>query len=195
MKKVMLIGDSIRMMTEERVREMLGNEYDVWSPEDNCRYTAITLNELRNYFTHCPDPEIIHWNNGLWDTAIVYDDDGNFTPLDVYVENLRRILKQLKKTGAKIIFATTTPTHPKKEIRYSPTLACHFNSDIEKYNEKAVELMKSEGVIINDLFPILKRDIDRYIRQDDMIHPTDDGIEVISEQIVAKILEVEGSKQ
>ena len=41
MKKVMLIGDSIRMMTEERVREMLGNEYDVWSPEGNCRYTAI----------------------------------------------------------------------------------------------------------------------------------------------------------
>ena len=74
MKKVMLIGDSIRMMTEERVREMLGNEYDVWSPEGKCRYTAITLNELRNYFTHCPDPEIIHWNNGLWDTAIVYDD-------------------------------------------------------------------------------------------------------------------------
>ena len=29
MKKVMLIGDSIRMMTEARVREMLGNEYDV----------------------------------------------------------------------------------------------------------------------------------------------------------------------
>jgi len=195
MKKVMLIGDSIRMMTETRVREMLGNEYDVWSPEANCRYTALTLNELRHYLKKCPDPEIIHWNNGLWDTAIVYDDDGNFTPLDVYIQNLSRILRQLKKTGAKIIFATTTPTHPKKEIRHSPTLSRHLISDIERYNEKAVALMESEGVIINDLFPLLIHDLDRYINQEDMIHPTQEGIEVLSSQITAKILEVAGEIQ
>lgn len=80
MERVMLLGDSIRMMTEAKVREKLGADFEVWSPEKNCRYTALTLNELRHYFKKFPDPEIIHWNNGLWDIAILYDDDGNFTP-------------------------------------------------------------------------------------------------------------------
>ena len=195
MKKVMLIGDSIRMMTERRVRELLGDGYDVWSPEANCRYTALTLNELRHYLKKYPNPDIIHWNNGLWDTAIVYDDDGNFTPLDVYVQNLSRILKQLKKTGAKIIFATTTPTHSKKEIRQSPTGSRHFNSDIEKYNAAAVALMRSEGIAVNDLYPLLIGDLDRYINLDDLIHPTKEGMEVLSAQIAAKISEVAGEIQ
>lgn len=192
MKKVMLIGDSIRMATQTSVREKLGDGFEVWSPEANCRYTALTLNELRYYLKKFPEPDIIQWNNGLWDTAILYDDDGNFTPLDIYVDNLGRILKQLKKTGARIIFATTTPTHPKKEARQSATASRHFNSDIERYNAAAVRLMESEGVEVNDLYPLLLGDLDRYINADDLIHPTPDGVEVLSSQMAAKILEVAG---
>ena len=190
MKRVMLLGDSIRMMTEAKVREKLGADFEVWSPEKNCRYTALTLNELRHYFKKFPDPEIIHWNNGLWDIAILYDDDGNFTPLPVYLENLKRILKQLRKTGAKIIFATTTPTHPKKVNRPSPQGSRHYNSDIAKYNAAAIELMEKEGILINDLYPLLMDDLDRFIDSFDWIHPTADGIEVLSDQIAKKIMEV-----
>ena len=191
MKKinVMLLGDSVRMLTETRLRERLGENFEVWSPTLNCRHTALTLNELRYYLRDCPSPDVFHWNNGLWDTAILYD-DGNFITLPVYLQNLERILRQLKKTGAKIIFATTTPTHPKKEHRSTPTDSIHYLSDIEKYNEAAVALMKREGVEINDLYPLLLDDLDRYIDPVDLIHPTQDGIEILSSQMAAKITEV-----
>jgi len=189
--RVMLIGDSIRMYTEEKVREKLGESYDVWSPANNCMYTANTFNSLRFYLRECPAPDIIHWNNGLWDTAVYYD-DGNMTPLPVYLDYLKRILRQLKKTGAKIIFATTTPTHPKKELP-KDNQSRHFNSDIDRYNEAAVSLMCAEGVIINDLNRALRNDIEVYIRSDDLIHPNDAGIEKISTLIADKIKETRGN--
>ena len=187
--RVMLIGDSIRMFTETRIREKLGAAYEVWSPEGNCKYTANTFNSLRTYLTACPAPDVIHWNNGLWDTAIYYD-DGNMTPLPVYVEYLGRILKQLKKTGAKIIFATTTPTHPKKELPRGEYKSRHFNTDIDRYNEAAVALMCAEGVTVNDLNAALRDNIEAYVRDDDLIHPNEMGIEKISDLVAAKIKEV-----
>lgn len=186
--RVMLIGDSIRMYTEKKVREKLGESYDVWSPANNCMYTVNTFNSLRFYLREYPAPDIIHWNNGLWDTAVYYD-DGNMTPLPVYLDYLKRILRQLKKTGAKIIFATTTPTHPKKEL-LKENQSRHFNADIDRYNEAAVLLMRTEGVVINDLNDALRNDIEFYIRSDDLIHPNDKGIEKISTLIAEKIKEL-----
>lgn len=43
MKNVMLIGDSIRLGYEGRVRELLGSDVTVFSPGENCRFTKFTL--------------------------------------------------------------------------------------------------------------------------------------------------------
>ncbi len=192
--RVMLIGDSIRMFSEEKIREKLGEEYEVWSPDHNCQYAAKTFNSLHSYLTKFPDPEIVHWNNGLWDTAIYYD-DGNMTPLPVYLDYLGRILRQLRKTGAKIIFATSTPTLPQKELPRGKNDSRHFNADIDRYNSAAVALMQAEGVIINDLNSALRDDVERYIREDDLIHPNDAGIEKISTLVANKIKEVKEQEQ
>ena len=108
MKKVMLIGDSIRLGYQRVVEEELFNEFDVWGSEDNCRFAKYTLNELGRMLkafskrenlkyeqavlmpgeVSTPDmisPDIIHWNNGLWDTSIVCKDDGAFTPINEYI--------------------------------------------------------------------------------------------------------------
>ena len=71
MKEVLLLGDSIRMFYQERVKELLGEEYNVSAPEENCRFSMYTLNSLRTWLPGFPKPDIIHWNNGLWDTAIL----------------------------------------------------------------------------------------------------------------------------
>lgn len=45
-------------------------------------------------------------------------------------------------------------------------------------------MLEEKGVIINDLYNIIVKDIDRYIRSDDNIHLTDEGSEVCAKQIV-----------
>ncbi|MGI6713593.1 MAG: SGNH/GDSL hydrolase family protein [Bacilli bacterium] len=192
MKKteILLLGDSIRLFYEPRVRDLLGDEFNVSSPMENCKFTSLTLYTLPTWLSSVPKPDIIHFNNGLWDIAIVHDEDGNFTPLNQYLLNMNRIVRELKKTGAKLIFATTTPTNPLKRIRQKPNISIHKNEDITKYNTAVVELMKSEGVVIDDLFAVVNSNINRYIRKDDLIHPTEEGIEVLAQAVVKCILRI-----
>lgn len=186
MKEVLLIGDSIRMYSQNRICELIGEEYHVSAPEENCKFSTYTLNTLRVWLEQFPKPDIIHWNNGLWDTAILYQEDGCFTPLELYLENLKKILRELRKTGAEIIFASITPVDPKK-ANPPEGFSVHHNEDIQRYNRAALALMEQENVIINDLYPLMIPHLDSYIRQDDLIHPTEEGIEVIAREIVNKI--------
>lgn len=186
MVSVLLLGDSIRMYCEDTVRTMLGDEYAVYSPTDNCKFSTLTLNSLQAWLKDIPTPQIIHWNNGLWDTARVYEEDGCFTSPELYETNLRRILRELKKTGAKIIFATTTPTDPKKAEKHEG-MSVHYIQDIIEYNKIAVKIMAENGIPVNDLFAVVDGKQDAFIRQDDLIHPTEEGVEALAKQIVEKI--------
>lgn len=190
MKEVLLLGDSIRMFYQKRVKELLGEEYNVSAPEENCRFSMYTLNSLRTWLPGFPKPDIIHWNNGLWDTAILYAEDGCFTPLDEYLRNLERILRKLRTTGAQIIFATTTPTHPDKVNWTGDMPPKHDNADIRRYNEAAVELMRREGIPVNDLYAQVCDDIEHYVCED-WIHPSPDGIETLAQAVAQKIREVQ----
>ena len=178
-KKIMLLGDSIRLYTEEATRAKLGADFEVYGPRDNGRFAAYTFNALRAYLVECPDPDIIHWNNGLWDCATPYD-DGVMTPLDVYLDYLDRIHRMLAKTGATIIFATSTPTRPEKETISVPRSMRHFNTDIERFNRAAAEMLSAKGVLINDLYPVVYPHLYEYINGEDFIHPTEAGVDAIS---------------
>ncbi len=179
MREVLLIGDSIRMFCEKSLREKLGGGYHVSSPSENCRFAAYTRNSLRLWLPEFPKPEIIHWNNGLWDVARLYGENECFTPLDRYLDDLCGILRVLRSTGAKIIFSTTTPTDPRKEIPRVGMTSVHFNSDIISYNEAAVKLMRGNGIPVNDLFSVVYPRVHDYI-SDDLIHPNNNGIEAIA---------------
>ena len=72
MREILLLGDSIRMACQRAIREKLGDEYNVSFPNENCRFAAYTRNSLRLWLPEFPKPDIIHWNNGLWDVARVY---------------------------------------------------------------------------------------------------------------------------
>ena len=190
MKQVLLLGDSIRMYYQDRVRELLGEEYCVSAPEENCRFAAYTLNSLRMWLPTFPKPDIIHWNNGLWDTAVLYAEDGCFTPLNEYIRSLERILRKLRTTGAQIIFATTTPTHPDKVNWTNDMPPKHDNADIRRYNEAAVELMQREGIPVNDLYALVCDDIENYVCED-WIHPAPGGVETLAQAVAQKIREVQ----
>ncbi len=190
-KRVMLLGDSVRMFYRAEVERKLGDEYEVWSPDENGRFAKYTLNTLRYWLPEFPEPDVIHWNVGLWDVGVNYPEEGCFTGLDEYIDTLRRILCQLRKTNAKIIFATTTPVSPKKAFLSETNHSIHRNSDIELYNQHAVEFMKENGVIVNDLYSLIIEDLDRYVGDgvNDIIHPSVTGVDVLSDAVVSCIKE------
>ena len=175
MIKVTLLGDSIRLIGYGTiVPELLGNEYEVYQPTDNCRFAKYTLRGLFDWDSEMAGSRIVHWNNGLWDMCDLFG-DGAFSSEDEYVANILRIADILLSKYEKVIFATTTPVT--EENKHND------NKLIEKYNQIIVPLLEEKGVIINDLHSIVSSDIDRYIRKDDNIHLTDDGIEVCAKQV------------
>ena len=107
--------------------------------------------------------------------------DGCFTPEDEYIDNMLRIADILQNRYKNVIFATTTPVNP-----------AHIhnkNCDIERYNNIIVPLLIEKGIIINDLYSIVAKDIEKYIC-DDLIHLSDEGIKVCSEAVKNTILDV-----
>ncbi len=186
MKQVLLLGDSIRMFYQKKVAEKLGDEYNVFGPSENCRFAAYTHNTLRHWLPTFPNPDIIHWNNGLWDAGHFYGEEECGTSIPVYLEYLERIAKILKSTGATVIFATTTPCHPKREMQTEGMQSTHKNTEIEQYNKAAIELMQKLGIEVNDLYPLINADTDTLIC-DDLIHPSQKGIEVLSDAVAEKI--------
>lgn len=171
--KVTFLGDSIRCGATgregygNRAAEILGEDFEVFQPADNCRFAKYTLRMLFDYEEQMKGSRIVHFNVGHWDLCALFD-DGTFSTEEEYRENVLRIAKILKSRCDKVIFATTTPVRPENKH--------NKNSTIKRFNEIAVEALESEGVIINDLNALLVGDIERYICPD-LIHLTGEGVE------------------
>ena len=89
-----------------------------------------------------------------------------------------RIAKVLRSTHDIVIFATTTPVREGN--------VQNKNSVIERYNSLIVPILRSEGVLINDLNSLLVSDKNRYICED-LIHLSDEGVEVCAHAVADKI--------
>ena len=180
MKKVTLLGDSIRQIGYgTKVPEMLGEEYEVFQPEDNCRFVKYTLRMLFDFKAQIEGSDVIHWNNGLWDIPTALFDDGEpFTSEEEYVVNMLRVAKELKKLGKRVIFATTTPVY--YEFPYND------NKIIKRYNDLIVPKLQEMGIEINDLYTTVMQDLYKYIGAD-QIHLSEEGIAVCAEQVVKAI--------
>lgn len=178
-RRVVLLGDSIRLIGYgESVAQALSEDFDVWQPDSNCRFAQHTLRELWAWAKHIEGSDIVHWNNGLWDVCDLFG-DGPFTPIDAYVEEMLRLARLLQRHAGTVIFATTTPVraeHPHTS-----------NAVIRAYNAALVPRLLELGVQINDLYTPLEADIPRYIRADDLIHLTQEGIGLCAAKVEAAI--------
>ena len=179
MKKIALLGDSIRQIGYgPRVPALLGDDYSVWQPNDNCRFALYTLRGMFDWKYDLMGSDVVHWNNGLWDECDLFG-DGSFARLDDYIDTMVRIAKILKTYSKTVIFATITPVTDANPY--------NKNSRIMEMNRLVVPALEKEGVLINDLFGLVYPKLDDYIRKDDNIHLTDAGIEVCAQQVAAAI--------
>ena len=182
MKKIVLLGDSIRLIGYgKKVEEALRAEgHQVWQPDTNCRFVKHTLRMLFDEQENIKNADVIHWNNGLWDMCDLFG-DGPFSSIEEYVANMTRIADLLFTFGKKVIFATTTPTHPE--------CPHHENARIAKYNAALVPELERKGVLINDLYALMENDIEKGICED-KIHLSEWGKELCGDQVLQRIREV-----
>lgn len=156
MKKLFLIGDSIRMGYCEYVKAALMGKAEVYWHEENARfaeYVLYSIGDWEHKMRIGSDVACIHWNVGLHDVVRTAGEEP-LTPPEIYGYFIDRICKRLKSyyPQAKMIFATSTPV---QEELYDFWFA-RKNADIDEINAVAVEKVKAHGVEINDLNALLR---------------------------------------
>jgi acyl-CoA thioesterase-1 len=124
--------------------------------------------------------DVIHFNFGLHDAKQLPEGTRHADP-EVYEKNLREIVKQLRATGAKLIWATTTPVPDGGVL--SPTR--RFD-DIAIYNAIAKKVMEENGVAIDDLHAaILPQVASLQIPHD--VHFNKEGSQLLAASVAASI--------
>ena len=182
MKKLILLGDSIRLLGYgKRLAEIMSDEYAVWQPEDNCRWADYTYRMLSDKEKEISGADLIHWNNGHWDICDLFG-DGSFTSVENYVKAMTRVAKRLLSISKRVVFSTTTPVTEK--------LSYENNERIKIYNNAVVPALIELGVEVNDLYSFVEPNIDRFIKTSDNIHLTDVGSEACAEEIAAFLRDI-----
>ena len=114
---------------------------------------------------------VIHFNFGIHDRA---------TPAAQYEERLETIVTRLQKTGAKLIWASTTPI-PKDEARKQTP------ESIVEHNEVAARVMEKHGITVDDLFAFITPHLATAQNPND-IHFNAKGYELLGGQVAQSIL-------
>ncbi len=168
--RVLLIGDSISRGYTLPVRALLQGKANVHRAPENCGPTANGLKKLPVWLG-TGKWDIIHFNFGIHDRK---------TPLPDYETRLEEFTTQLKATGAKIIWASTTPVA-------EGGMKDATDADLVARNLAAAAIMKKHGVIIDDLYAWMKPDLAKYQNPKD-VHFGQPGYERLAER-VARVIE------
>ncbi len=178
MKRLLLLGDSIRLNYAPYVYRKLSDRALITGPEENGRFAKYTLHELPGWLRALGRPDVIHWNNGLWDLHH-FNGREPLTALADYCDDLTRIYEILRQTGARVVFATCTPVradNPEWD-----------NGEIAQYNAAAVALMDRWGVPVNDLHRVIAGHEAEWINEDDKIHLNRLGIKAAGDAVIAAV--------
>ena len=194
MKKVLLMGDSIRMGYQSYVKEMLKHECEViyWE-NDNGRFVQYSYWQLNQMFKNYGPFDIVHFNNGYWDMNIEPPCEEPLNPIPEYVAGLIKIANYIKKQKAIPIFANTLPIYSfGSSVDNSGTVASiTYNNDwVIKYNKAAEEAMIRESITINDMYSRMLTG-PKYYKCPDMLHLTENGYKecaIVTAEVIRKYL-------
>ncbi|MCP4461969.1 MAG: SGNH/GDSL hydrolase family protein [Planctomycetaceae bacterium] len=193
--RVLILGDSISIGYTPHVQKSLQQDALIVRPmlrhkaAENCAGTDKGIQEIDRWLSIGGGKwDVIHFNFGLHDLKRTDAQTGRNSndPKDPYqsspaeYENqLGEIVKQLKQSGATLIFATTTPVPLGVKPHRDPT-------DPVTYNRIAESIMQANDIQINDLYqfanPILA-DIQRPAN----VHFTPAGSARLGEQVADQI--------
>lgn len=183
--RVLLIGDSISMGYTLPVRELLRGKANVLRVQENAGETAHGIKKL-DLWLGAKKWDVIHFNFGLHDLKYL-DAAGKYvTPdqgkqvalLPKYESNLRQLVARLKKTGAVLIWASTTPVPEGSAGR--------VKEDELQYNEVALRVMNENGVQVDDLHAVATSG-PAGLQLPKNVHFTKEGYQALARSVAAGI--------
>ena len=185
--RVLLIGDSISMAYTIPVRRLLQGRANVHRIPMNGSSTDVGMANLDAWLGD-GKWDVIHFNWGLHDLTVLLGqgglkNDGSYlVPLERYQKNLDELVRRLKRTGATLIWATTTPIpHVDKHI------LLRISGDEITYNAVGRKIMDSNRIAIDDLYEFALPRLAKIQKPAD-VHFTDEGSEELAQQVAASIL-------
>jgi len=188
-KKVLLIGDSIRIGYQNQVKELLKEECDVIFDQDNSRFVQYGYWHINQMFRHFGPFDIVHFNHGYWDMNIESPMKEALNPIDEYVHGLDRMINYIRNQHAIPIFASTCPIFTSGISQDNTGIVAEINyqnSWVVAYNEAAEEYMNHHHVAINDMYhPFLKGPF--YYKCPDMLHLSEDGNKLAAQLVASAI--------
>lgn len=178
--RVLIIGDSISMGYTPTVQQDLASAAEVVRIPENGGPTSNGVARLDSWLGSSRW-DIIHFNFGLHDLKRMENGQPQVS-LPEYEQNLRQIVQRLKQTGAKLIWASTTPV---PEGKVSPP---RIPADVPLYNEAALRVMRDHGVPVNDLYSLALANLAQWQRPVN-VHFTDAGSAALGAKVAASLRE------
>lgn len=186
--QVLLLGDSISIGYTPAVRELLAGQANVHRPAENCGSTMVGLERLTQWLGN-KSWDVIHVNFGLHDLKYVNDAGDRVPPEEghinvteeQYATNLRQLFTQLRQTGARVIWASTTPVPEGASGRVA--------DDSVRYNQVAARIAREVlggDRAINDLHAFTMSRLSEIQKPHD-VHFTNDGSRALAEQVATAI--------
>ena len=176
--RVLLIGDSISMGYTLPVRKLLEGKANVHRIPANGGPTRNGITNIDKWLG-TGKWDVIHFNWGIHDLKFMPDGQRQVEPED-YEKNLRALVARMKTTGAKLIWATTTPI-PDGELNPSRKFG-----QVPEYNAIAERVMKENGVAIDDLNTAMTPRIAELQNAKD-VHYKPEGYAFLAKQVAASI--------
>lgn len=185
---VLILGDSISMGYTPVVKEGLKGKANVIHNPGNSQGTTHTLKQIDSWLK-LQKWDVIHFNLGLHDlkrvkTAGTSDNsndpnDPYQADLATYEKNLSAIVAKLKKSGASLVFATTTPFPAGVKPHRDPR-------DAVRYNDVAKKIMKANGIPVNDLYTLVKPRL-KELQKPVNVHFSKQGSTVMGDEVTKYI--------
>lgn len=184
--RVLLIGDSISIGYTIPVRNQLAGKANLHRIPTNGMYSANGLANIKEWLGK-EKWDVIHFNWGIWDTHMIGADGSIMTAEDEkigkpgsirtsifeYESNLTKLVDIMLSSGAKLIWASSTPITCRPDKRLA---------DIDRYNLAALTVMKKKGVIIDDLNVYIKPHL-KEMQMDDGCHFLPAGDEYLGKKV------------
>lgn len=170
--RVILIGDSVSRGYTLAARKALAGKANVHRAPANCGPTATALKKL-DVWLGKGSWDVIHFNFGIHDRR---------TPAADYASRLETIVGRLKKTGAKLIWASSTPIPA--DWKEGPEM----KTALEEKNTIAARVMKKHGVEIDDLFLFITPHLSEAQNPKD-VHFNGQGYNLLGKQVAQSISE------
>jgi len=185
---LLIVGDSISMGYTPHVAELLAGRAAVVHNEGNGGDTDRVASQLESWLAAAGKPAAVHFNAGLHDIKVSRDNGEHQVPLERYERNLSDVVARLARSGARLMWATTTPVI---EARHQAAKDFdRLTADVDAYNAAALRIMAAAGIPVDDLYAVAAGAGIEELLTADGVHFTEDGYRLLGGVVAERIAEL-----